>query len=291
MSIYVGIALVVVGLAIFIFAVFRGRRRASIEESLLSADEAIKMAFEAIDDIPDSDTFAGMLLAQDDVEVRLVKLFDALFSAGKTAAAQKVADIIIKYVPDMAAGYTRSGMAAMKKQNREKALEAFETAIKIEPENIHTANNLGYLYNNMKRYEDAINVLESAFSEENGNSITFVNLGIAYFHIGNTQRAYELLNGAYKINPKIPEIHLYIGHCLRELGEVEKAAVAYKRYRIIIGEMKVQNETPNENKIVAKFDEAERESDMETMELQPDKSLQSDEQTENNDNEENPQQK
>ena len=96
----------------------------------------------------------------------------------------------------------------------------------------------------MKRYEDSIKILEPLLSDNN-NVVTLVNLGIAYFHSGDAEKSYELLNAAYKKNPKIPEIHLYIGNCLKKFGEDEKAQKAFQRYLILSGKIDVNSDAQN----------------------------------------------
>ena len=230
MTVTVGIILVALSLAILIFALVRAKRQSSQSEPLVDEDTVIQQSFEIVDVLDNSEQYTKILLSQEPVEVRLAKLFDQLFAEGKISPAEKVAKLLVQFAPDLAAGYARLGLAHLRMGNLESAEKNLRTALEIDPEDVRSANNLGYILNQRGRYAESVAVLESVLGEDEQNVVTLVNLGIAKYHIGDVDGAYELLNSAYKKNPNIPEVHLYIGHCLRQFGDEKRAQIAYARY-------------------------------------------------------------
>ena len=230
MTVTVGIILVALSLAILIFALVRAKRQSSQSEPLVDEDTVIQQSFEIVDTLDNPEQYSKILLSQEPVEVRLAKLFDQLFAGGKISPAEKVAKLLVQFAPDLAAGYARLGLAHLRMGNLESAEKNLRTALEIDPEDVRSANNLGYILNQRGRYAESVAVLESVLGEDEQNVVTLVNLGIAKYHIGDVDGAYELLNSAYKKNPNIPEVHLYIGHCLKQFGDEKRAQIAYARY-------------------------------------------------------------
>jgi len=233
MYIYIGITLVVISVAVLVLALLRSRKEPVAIDTLLDEDIAIQKAFEIIDGIPESESFSSILLAQEPVEIRLAKIFDNLFSQNNISQSQKIARIIVEYVPDNPAGYSRLGLAMLRLGKFDRAENAFRNALEIDPTDSKSANNLGYILNRKEKYTEAVEILNPLLTDEDDNLVTIINLGIALYHTGNVARAFELMNAAYKKNPELPEIHLYIGHCLKSFGEMDKANIAYQRYRLL----------------------------------------------------------
>ncbi len=244
MGITIGVILVALSVVILIFALIRAKKQSADSQPLLEEDTAIQQAFEVIDQFDDHENLSKILISQDPVEIRLAKLFDALFAEGKFAAAEKVARILVDFAPDLHIGYARLGMIQLKMGNLQAAERNLKTALEINPEDVRSANNLGYILNQQKRYAEAVAVLEPVLGYDEENVVTLVNLGIARFHTGNVEGAFELLNSAYKKNPNIPEVHLYIGHCLKHFGEMQKAQIAYQRYE----QLKQERENAQQNR-------------------------------------------
>ncbi len=247
MYIYIGIALVVISVAVLVFALLRSRKEPIAIDTLLDEDVAIQKAFEIIDILPESESFSSILLAQEPVEIRLAKIFDNLFSQNNISRAHKIAQIIVEYVPDNPAGYSRLGLALLRLGKYDRAENAFRNALEIDPTDSKSANNLGYILNRKEKYAEAVKILNPLLGDEEDNLVTIINLGIALYHTGNVARAFELMNAAYKKNPELPEIHLYIGHCLKSFGEMDKANIAYQRYRLLTNKPEVESAS-KENK-------------------------------------------
>jgi len=239
MTLIIGIILVSIGLVILIAAVLKTRRKI-VDENIISDDEIIQQAFEILDGLNNAKNYEEILLEQSSIEEKLVMLFDKLFADNKIKAAEKVLNLMTNSEIAAKGINTRRGLVFLKMGYFDRAADEFRIAVEQNPDDIKAANNLAYIFNRMKRYEDTIKLLEPFLSDDT-NVITLVNLGIAYFHSGDIENAYEILNAAYKKNPSIPEVHLYIGNCLKSLGEEEKANKAFQRYLVLSGKINIDD--------------------------------------------------
>ncbi len=232
MFVIVGIILLVVSLVVLILALWRSKKN-NPEDILLDEDTTIQQVFEIIDTAKNFEILNSILLAQEPVEIRLAKVFDNLFSSEQFQPAEKVAKIMVEFAPDLSAGHSRLGVVSLKMGKFEQAEKSFRNAIEIDPDDFRSANNLSYILNKQERYAESAQVLKPFIENNKGNIASLVNYGIALFHLDKIEKSFEILNSAYRENPNIPEVHLYIGHCLKSFGDNEKAKLAYERYEIL----------------------------------------------------------
>lgn len=241
---YIVIALVIIITIVLSILYFRDTR-VKKEEKTEPADELIAQAFEVIDHLPNNDELSGILIKQQPVEARLAELFDELFDRGHTFHAEKIAHLLTKSQPENPDSFFRLGISQMKLERYDDAEASFRKSLELNPDNIHSANNLAYILNKKGLFAQSVLLLER-FAESN-NVITLVNLGIAKYYTGDIEFALDLLNSAYKKDMKRPEIHFYLGKCLEALGEKEKAMMAFERYKTLLKEEQEEQPTSTEN--------------------------------------------
>ncbi len=228
-----GTILLICGIGISAYLFWRRSHQKTEFAEGPSEDETMQRAFSIIDNLPDSKRFSAILLEQGKPEQKLLHIIDELFTANLIVQATKASTLLTEFAPDFPAGYARLGKCYLKAGNYEKAETALRKALELDENDKKTANNLSYIFNKTKRYEQTVEILEKFAHEDNKDLITLMNLGIAFFHVGQKDMAFDLFNSAYKINPNMPEVHLYIGHCLKEFGQTEKANLAYRRYKAL----------------------------------------------------------
>jgi|GEM_PF-3133561 len=270
----IGIILVAISLIILAIALLRSKKETPAQDILLDEDTTIQRVFEIIDNLPNSEKFNPILLKQEPVENRLSEVFDELFSGGQITWSEKVAQTLVDFAPDIASAHTRLGLAQLRLGKTELAEQSFRNSLELNPKDKRSANNLEYLLNRQKKYDESVKILENTLDEQENNIVTLVNLGIALFHSGDTERSYEILNAAYKLNPDIPDIHLYIGHCLNKFDEKEKAKLAYERYHILkekqSGKMALENAEKEANWEQIESSELVEEMESEQNDIQDD---------------------
>lgn len=87
-------------------------------------------------------------------------------------------------------------------ENKTKALNTYEKAINLNPENAKTFSNLGILLNSMNENEFAMEVFIKAIQLDPANDENFYNCAVALERQGKTEAAIELYSSAIKINPE-----------------------------------------------------------------------------------------
>ncbi len=226
---YIGLVLLIIGVAILV---------AAILHSLMNRDrklfQRIKNVMIGLPEYVDMEK----ILQNKEIPIysRIISILDGLIKAKRFEAAQEIAELSLEHFPKSSEVHTRLGMIFLRQNNFTEAEKHFLAALASDPNDIHAANNLAYIYNFQKRYKETIALLEPLLELNNENAITLVNLGIAYFHTNEKLKSYKVLHAAYKIAPRMPEIHFYMSYCLREFNENEKADLAYKRYLVLSGQ-------------------------------------------------------
>ncbi|MCD6595802.1 hypothetical protein J7L68_09055 [bacterium] len=242
MYIIIGIILVVISLVILVLALWRSKK-GNPGDILLDEDTTIQQVFEIIDTAQNFEVLNSILLSQEPVEIRLAKVFDNLFSSEQFQSAEKVAKIMVEFAPDLSSGHSRFGIVSLKMGKFEQAEKSFQNALEIDTDDFRSANNLSYILNQQERYAESVQVLRPIIDNNRGNLASLVNYGIALFHLDKIEKSFETLDSAYRQNPNIPEIHLYIGHCLKAFGDDEKAKLAYGRYKVLKNQLSTKEPT------------------------------------------------
>jgi len=103
------------------------------------------------------------------------------------------------------------------------AIEQYEAALKISPQNIVALNNLAWLYMGSNKLANAINVAKKALEISPDSPELKDTLGWIYYVNGNYQKSVELLLEAKKGLPDIPDILYHLGKAYYKLGDYEKA--------------------------------------------------------------------
>ena len=234
---YVGIILVLIGILSIALLLLHRHRTEPPTESQIKTEAKIEEKINFITQgLPEYDDIVEILESEDPTVVKLSRIFDKLLLSNRISAAEKIADLILEIAPESAVGYMRLGLVSMRRGNFEKAERYLRTALDISPSLVKAMNNLAYILNYQKRFAETVELMEKNMDIVNQNTVAMINLAIAYFHLDKIKNAFELLNKVYKKDQQIPEVHLYIGHCLMKLGEHDKAMLAYQRYKALVGQ-------------------------------------------------------
>jgi len=119
------------------------------------------------------------------------------------------------------------------KRNHKKAVEAYEHAIKIDPNNAKAYHNLGTAYRIfLGMYEDAIEAYKQAISINPYYAEAYSDLGYAYKKLNKHKEAIEAYKQAIRLTPyNLVKVEAYtnLGDIYSELGMYEDAFEAYKQ--------------------------------------------------------------
>lgn len=129
--------------------------------------------------------------------------------------------------------WIRKGLDYTVERNHKKAVEAYEHAIKIDPNNAETYHNLGIAYGIfLGMYEQAIEAFKQAISIKPDYATAYCDLGYAYKQLNKHKDAIEAYTQAISLTPdNLVNVKAYknLGDIYSELGMYEKAIEAYKQ--------------------------------------------------------------
>jgi tetratricopeptide (TPR) repeat protein len=136
----------------------------------------------------------------------------------------------------MGASYTDLGL-------HDKAREAYEKALEINPNNATVLSNLGLVYESMNESSRSIELYHKALEVNPRHSYAHHNLGAYYYNSGDMLRAMDHLSIAIKLNPIYPNTYAIMALCLSHVGKYKEgrrmASDAKLRH---YGDMKSLNE-------------------------------------------------
>lgn len=100
-----------------------------------------------------------------------------------------------------APSHVKMGLLLIRNNLMQDAVEQFNKAIKINPQEINAYNNLGLAYIKMKDFPGAVKVLENALKIEDGYADLHHNLGMAYYFERQHYKGLDHIQKALRINP------------------------------------------------------------------------------------------
>ena len=119
--------------------------------------------------------------------------------------------------------YERLGTRYHMKGETDKALAAFNEALKLNPEHGATYNSRGITYSIIGDYEKAIADFTQALKFSPESAITYTNRGNAFLDKGDFSSALTDFNTSLAINPKNPVVFYSRGYLLLAQKNYEKA--------------------------------------------------------------------
>ncbi|MDR0871895.1 MAG: hypothetical protein LBN27_00305 [Prevotellaceae bacterium] len=111
----------------------------------------------------------------------------------------------------------------------EAALNAFDKAISLDPNDPHTFINRGYLYQLREDYPESIIDFTKAISLAPENISDYVNRGIVEMLINNNQDAKKDFEMCVHLNPKSGELHRFLGLSKLNLNDKQGACTDFEK--------------------------------------------------------------
>ncbi len=95
--------------------------------------------------------------------------------------------------------------------------------IKVEPDNAHSYNALGYsLLERNVRIQEGMELVEKAYKLAPDDAAIIDSMGWGYYRLGQYDKSVEFLNRAYQVN-RDPEIAAHLGEALWVSGDKDRA--------------------------------------------------------------------
>ena len=151
----------------------------------------------------------------------------ALYLLGKYDEAIQAYDEAIRLDPEMAMAWNNKGWALHKLGKYDEAIQAYDKAIELKPEYAHAWNNKGETLRSQGNYADAILALDEAIRLDPKNAIVWYNKGLALSDQGKYEEAIDATNHAIDLDPQLASAWSNKGNVLAEQGKYEEAIEAY----------------------------------------------------------------
>jgi tetratricopeptide (TPR) repeat protein len=103
------------------------------------------------------------------------------------------------------------------------AMEEFNRALELDPENVNVHNSLGVCYGVLGAYEKAVKIFQAAAELAPDELMPAYNIGLANLLIGNKEAALQSFLAAHEKDPQAFEPTFQVGRVYYESGKPKKA--------------------------------------------------------------------
>ncbi|MBV9506121.1 MAG: caspase family protein [Acidobacteriia bacterium] len=150
-----------------------------------------------------------------------------LYQQGNCAGAVQSFDRAVRLVPENAFAQNAAGMAYACQNLQNQALERFNMAIRLQPDMASAYHNRGVAYLMAGRYELAAEDFTWAIEQDPGTSTNYVRRGEAYFASRKYMEAAKDFSRAIDLNPADAEAYHGRGQVSQRLGKYQEALSDY----------------------------------------------------------------
>ncbi len=133
-----------------------------------------------------------------------------------------------KAQPGSGAAWFVLGLAYDKAGQTDKAIEAFQHALSINPKNADAWRNLGITYIDVSHPVEAIEAIQHGLRIQPEDANAWAGLGLAYDKAGQFTKSIEAYQQVMRINPTYTGIWLLLGSAYDAAGQFNNAIGAYK---------------------------------------------------------------
>ena len=165
---------------------------------------------------------------QDPPQNQIKTLLD-FYNKGLLQQTLEKATELAQQYPGSAILFNIQGVALQGLGNLKTAIQAYENALKLNPDYAEAYCNMGNALQKQGETLEAIKACKKAITINPKSAEAFNNLGLALQNHGKMKEALVSYNKAIEICPNIPEPYNNIGNILKDEGKLEEAITAYKK--------------------------------------------------------------
>lgn len=133
--------------------------------------------------------------------------------------------------PSHQRAWSLAGFLLAEKGRDKEAVDAFEHAVALDPDDGPTQFNLGFLLQKAGRHDRAISCFESAVKLAPSIDRAWYGLGISLIQIGRFREAIEKLQEASRLQPFNPFAHYQLAAAWFKMGEPEQVRKQYRHVK------------------------------------------------------------
>lgn len=134
-------------------------------------------------------------------------------------------DLIVEGIS--AAWYQERGQSYMKKGLYEKAIQEFQSVLKLRPD-AEDHNNLGISFQKVGKYDQAVFHLRQSIALNPQKIEANINLGTALFEAGQVNESIAYMKKVHRMDPDFPNISLILGTIYMRSGQTKNAITEYQ---------------------------------------------------------------
>ncbi len=149
--------------------------------------------------------------------------------AGLPTKAIEAFQQALRINPEYAATWFNIGVAYSKSGQRAKAIQAYQQALRIDPDDAHAWRNLGITYTKEGQSDKAIEAFQQALRINPDYIEAWLNIGTAYSKVGQPTKAIEAFQHASSINPENADAWRNLGITYTKEGQSDKAIEAFQQ--------------------------------------------------------------
>jgi len=129
--------------------------------------------------------------------------------------------------PPDPAWFQQQGDRLFQERKFEPAAEAYQQAIKLQPNNAKANAGLGFAYGAMGRYPEAVEAFKQAIRLQPNAPFPYGGLGTVYHMLQRYQESKEAYQQAIRLKPDLAEAHYGLGRTYLMLGDQDGALEEY----------------------------------------------------------------
>ncbi len=173
------------------------------------------------------DNAAGARINMDLGSIRTDKYYIDKFNISKKAIKQGVYLRSLNDGETISTCYRNRGATKFKQQRYEEAIEDFDEAIKLNPNDAGSYSNRGNAKLASQRHKEAIKDYDMAIALDPNSAVAYYNRGFAKEKLGRYEGAIKDYDEAIKFDPKDAMAYYNRGNAKMELGKYEEAIKDY----------------------------------------------------------------
>lgn len=131
--------------------------------------------------------------------------------------------------PENAAAYVGLGLIYSDLGHLEKAVKEYNKAIELDPNYALAYNNRGVVYKELGQMEEALKNYDKATELDPNYALTYFNQGVVYKELGDVEKALKDYDKAIELNPNYAHVYNNRGVLYSDLGQLEKALKDYDK--------------------------------------------------------------
>jgi tetratricopeptide (TPR) repeat protein len=135
----------------------------------------------------------------------------------------------VEQKPDLIDAWINLGQLSDAQKNYPKAMQYFETALRIDSLNVETLHAKAIAQNNQKKYREAIVTYKKINSINPDYSAAYFNIGMIYLAQDSAQKARQFFDITVKTDPLYNLGYFYRGKAAQKMGDKKAARADYEQ--------------------------------------------------------------